>query len=201
MAKKLIIFNSPPQSGKDTIASTLTQMLGIKTGPLKFAKPLKDAAHALLGLKCSYDAYEGVKEIPNQQFNGMSPRDFYIWLSEVAVKPNQALGKYFFGHTSRRTIAENPNHLGVYVFSDGGFIEELEVLTKDFPVEDILLIRINREGSNYSKDSRGPVEFPGIQILEIDNNGSLDDVPQLIIDHIYPWLGESITNHAVIKSL
>jgi hypothetical protein len=201
MPNRLVIFNAPPRAGKDTFAQTLTELLGIQKGPLKFAKPLKNAAHALLGLTCSFDAFEATKDTPHPAFDGKTPREFYIWLSEVAIKPNHPLGKQFFGVAALNTIRQNPNRLGVHVFSDGGFAGEFEVLKREYDPKNILIVQLERESCNFNIDSRSYVEVEGATTMRIQNNGSLDDIPKLIIEKIYPWLTPNVTNFAAIKSL
>lgn len=195
---KLVIFNGPPRSGKDTYADTLTELLGIGR-PLKFARPLKEAAHALLGIPRPYDAFEETKDIKNSRFHNQTPREFYIWLSEQAVKPNHPLGKHFFGHSAKQQIEDNQNPLHTYVFSDGGFIAELEVLTEYF--EDILVLHMHRDGCNFDNDSRTYVNHPDVTTLNVQNNGSLDDIPLWLIENVYPWLGDAVVQQAAIPEL
>lgn len=197
---RIVIFNAPPHAGKDTFADTLCELLGIGRS-LKFAKPLKEAAHALLGLKVSYDAFEHVKDIPNELFFGKTPREFYIWLSEVAVKPNHHLGHKFFGNVAVRTILNNSNSLQTAVFSDGGFTSEIDVLSEHFGADKILNIQLEREGCDFAFDSRGYVIFPDVQTVRLKNDGALNDLPQKIIDEIYPLLGECVTVRATFQKV
>jgi hypothetical protein len=143
----------------------------------KFAKPLKDATNALFGVAPAVD-WEAVKDRPALVFHGMSPRQAFIKVSEEMVKP--ALGKQHFGKVLTGLIAERegnmPAHVNlIAIISDGGFVEEMEPVIARFGAENIVLIRIEREGCNFSNDSRKFVTIKGVKTWVIDNNRSIEE--------------------------
>lgn len=170
---KIVLVNGPPRSGKDTAQTYIDNSVR-----LKFAEPLKEGAHRLFGLDLkSYpmDAFENNKDEPSDLFFGRTPREVYISCSENLMKP--ATGdEGIFGHILSRKIKlihsfeENVNPL--YVITDSGFRQEAEVIVDNFGSENILLIRLHREGFDYKKDSRGYIELSdlGVETIDIKNN-------------------------------
>ncbi len=89
MSFKIILVNGPPRSGKDTIGQLLCQRLPLVLD--KFARKLKEAAHALYGMpELPHDHFEACKDTPLEQFFGKSPRQVYIAVSETYFKPLHA---------------------------------------------------------------------------------------------------------------
>lgn len=146
---KVIIFNGPPGSGKDTGAAYL-QSKGYNH--LRF----KDSLIALTSLIYSVpeadieellESRDG-KERSDVRFGGKSLRQALIYVSEGVIKPN--FGKDFFGVKAAHSILRSDNEL--HVMSDGGFETEINTFIQHgFRV---LLIHIHREGHDFSGDSR-----------------------------------------------
>jgi hypothetical protein len=165
--QKVILFNGPPGSGKDLSAIILRNMItgkkGLLSDPpyrpeiLKFAAPIKAAAHALYNIPYSCEYYEKEfgndwKDKPQGEFYGLTPREVYISLSEEYMKPMQTPN--IFGRLAVRAMK---NHIdrNVFIFSDSGFIEEaLPVITK-VGLDNVILIELTRPGCSFKKDSRG----------------------------------------------
>ena len=171
----IILVNGPPGSGKDTIGHILSFYFHAQV--TKFAKYLKDKAHALYGFPgVKHDAFEDVKDEPQACLYGKTWREIYIALSEEFYKP--LYGKDFFGRILADEIAEDGGEL--YVVTDSGFMEEagalIEALEED---HDFHLIRVIRPGCDFEKDSRGPVYLPFVPTSEIHNRGSMDDLVRL----------------------
>lgn len=143
----IVILNAPAGAGKDTIASLLSSY-GYE--PKSFKDPMFNILKSLSGLSDSeffmnYNDRD-IKEAPQDIFNGLSYREVMIKISEEWVKP--WLGKEFFGDVASRSCDKCSN----YVFSDGGFIDEVEKLHNDG--HEVVVLRIRREGYTFDGDSR-----------------------------------------------
>jgi hypothetical protein len=159
---KIIIFNGSPGTGKDTIANYLFNCSRLVNRE-SFKEPLFRIAAAVSGMDIDllYELYEqpGWKEIPQKQFDGLSCRELFITISEEWVKP--LYGKSYFGDEMAGRLLDIVQY-GVVV-SDGGFPEEILPLIEAYGNENIVIVRIHREGHTYQNDSRRmlhPWDFP-----------------------------------------
>ena len=171
---KLIVLNGPPRSGKDTIGNMLGS-LGDDIYVTKFAIPLKQMAHRLLGINdVDYDSFDDVKDKPHDDFHGLTPREFYIGLSEQFIKP--MLGQGFLGSMLVRDIIREAEErsgtgrkLNYVVVTDSGFKPELLRLVDEFGAQNMLLCHIFRPNTNFIGDSRRYIRRGGIRKVEIGN--------------------------------
>lgn len=183
---KLVLFNAPPQVGKDTAADYLVKKYGVTK--LQMKDELYTLTSCLLHTKKSdfLDlATDNVKKDVKQiDFNGQlkSPRDMLIFVSETVVKPN--FGKSWFGDSVAHKInnvVEVNEFFGekVIVMSDCGFYDEVYSIIKkcNLSPEDVTLVRIHKDGHDFSNDSRSYVYFDKEVIstsMDIYNNDTLD---------------------------
>lgn len=171
-----ILFNGPPRCGKDTATQFAKEILGLRAATYRFAKPLKDAAHALFGMGgIATEALGLVKEQPNEAMFGMTPRNAYIWLSEEVVKPK--FGQDFFAKVAVTNINRLMQHYGGLahiVISDCGFQAEFDVLAEAFGADNVHLCQLERAGCSFKGDSRGYIESSKHR-HGILNNGTLDE--------------------------
>lgn len=185
MAAKIIFLNGPPSSGKDTLANHLVNTYEnvVKT---KFATPLKEAAHTLLGidyptiepeylLNTTYeDLYEYAKEETSPDFFNLTPRQFYIKLSEEFLKPIGGQG--VFGYIWLRRNRAFLDNADLIIVSDCGFLHEIEPIIKhvqpiipdDITHNKCVLLRLHRADCNYSNDSRNYIN-PPIPSADLNN--------------------------------
>lgn len=178
---KIVLFNGPPRSGKDTAANMLDDYLwdntDVNTVPYKFAKPLKVTTHSLYGLyDLPHDHFEDTKDIPNELFFGLTPREAYIKVAQEMVKPilgNDHWARLLIKHI--KPFQELTVH-SVVIISDCGFIEEIQPLKKVFGTENMLIVHMKRDGCDFKKDSRGYVTDPEISTMEISNNGTTEEL-------------------------
>lgn len=183
---KIILFNGPPSSGKDTAADFTAEHFE-NVYEYKMALPLKQACHDLLGLKGSLRDLEPIKELPVKfpLVDGeMSLRAFYIHLSENVMKP--LFGKEIFGKLAVEYIKNSGADL--VTISDSGFVDEAMPTVQAFGYENVLLIRVHREGKTFKGDSRDYIELPGVKTLDLDNNGSLEDFQKLVIQKVKEFI-------------
>lgn len=156
---QIIAFNGPPKSGKDSYAALIkekAESLGISYGRYSFADEVKTGTHREFGLlydngtpfEASY--YEEMKDDPLPEFGNRTPREAYIWYSEVRMKP--VYGKDIFA----RKLVERLKHAteSIVAITDVGFDEESGALCSNFPPYQVAFIRLYREGTSYEGDSR-----------------------------------------------
>ena len=154
----IILLNGPPRSGKD-YAGRVFEELGATT--YKFATEVKDRTHAIFRLHVPTDHFEDVKDDPRSEFLGATPREAYIRFSEGFMKP--LYGDDIFGRLLAQRIRP-----GVAAVTDSGFVSEAKVLVDQF--DDVVLVRIHRDGYDFSGDSRSYINLEG-KCIDINNTG------------------------------
>lgn len=175
--KTIIIFNAPPQSGKDEAALHLCS-----TGYhpiLEFKQPLVATTLAFYGIDLStWDKWyvAGEKEKPREELGGLSCREALINMSENALKP--VFGKDVMGKRMVGQIKSLPTESSQYVFiPDSGFDEEVLPVMEAYGRENLYLIKIKRDGCSYNGDSRKDLsEDMFKRVYTIENNGTLDEL-------------------------
>lgn len=182
---KIVLFNGPPGSGKDAIATGLIVKYPDKVALEKFAYPIKAACRAFYSLSLEeWEAIDGDAELKNQprpEFFGQSCRQVQINMSELFAKPTH--DNRIFGELCARRIEQNDKDI-IFV-SDSGFIEEAEVQVEKFGANNISLFRLQREGKTFDGDSRGYIHIPSVyNDKTIVNNGTLDETVSLIEEQL-----------------
>jgi hypothetical protein len=171
----VIMFNGPPQSGKDfstNVATKVCLTAGLRVAQVKVAGPLKDAVHTLHGLDVPTNFFEDRKEQPCEELFGAIPREEYIALSEKYAKTRY--GQEFFGKVlvnQMRSLTDD-----VVVISDCGFQAEVNHVSQYVGPANLLLIRLHRDGCTFKnrdgvEDSRGYVTYSADDLV-LDNDGT-----------------------------
>lgn len=203
---KVVFFNGPPGSGKDTATIIARNFLDKKlpTGDVmrlyvehfKFADPLKQAAHALYGIPYSCEYYEKEKGHkwkgePQVEFFGKTPRDEYIALSEEFAKSRH--GVEVFGRVAARRIAL-AKQANVFLFSDSGFVPEAVPVIKLVGVDNVHVVELNRPGCTFEGDSRGYIidklntmYGSSLKSVRIPNTGDKMDLRLLVQGIMSKW--------------
>lgn len=187
--KQILILNGPPGCGKDTLANHVVK--NIKTAKhLMFKESLYKLALDAAGLQSHYtelftdrqlkeDATTSPFYVAGQK---VSPRGWLIHISENLIKPN--FGRDFFGDRAASVVAASDSKL--FIFSDGGFKEEILPL---IDVGHVTIIQIKSPNHSFNADSRNwltPEMFPfkSVNIFTINNYGTLEQFLQDGLDSI-----------------
>lgn len=171
---KVILLNSPPNSGKDFAATEINRITGAKH--CEFKATLHNIAMSITGLseKDYFNIYNdrGKKELPQPEFFGMSPRQMLIWISEEVCKPQ--FGERYFGMSASNSL----DLINGSVFSDSGFPQEVFPLADKVGAENIYVVRFNRGGSTFEGDSRDYLQEEdcpvGVNFLDLKNDSSIE---------------------------
>ena len=190
---KVVIFNCPPRSGKDSVADYIT---GTFNGfdVACFKDKLFSIAMEVSNMGAEFlKYYEEEKEKPWPELGNMTPRNFLIKISEEWIKP--IFGKRYFGEALVRDILDSEDlykdlgrSIDYYLVTDGGFKEEIEPLIESFGKENVLILQWDREGCTFDNDSRTYIkDYPEITLRIPSNNGNLSrfamDVEKIIFNH------------------
>lgn len=181
---KVILLNAPPRAGKDTGGDAILSFFGGEK--LKFSDPLKDGTHTAWGLSVATDHFESRKDEPADEFGGITPRKAYIDHAEEYMK--RLYGHDVYGKILARRITEYPQGT-LIVVPDSGFAAEAAPVVERVGAENVLLIRIFRDGKDFSNDSRSYISLPGVQAVEIVNNGDIEVFRYGCAGHAAAWAG------------
>lgn len=176
-----IIFNGPPGSGKDEAANAICSVHANATR-LEFKSHLIDLTTMIYGVNkdwfLSVHNQREMKEQSMQALRGLSTRQALIYVSEEVIKPK--FGKDYFG----RFVADRMTKDLTYVFSDGGFVEEVAPVHEKCNGK-FLIVHLHRDGCDWSNDSRSYIHsLPGvddIHTIHMDNNGTKLDFMKSVV--------------------
>lgn len=182
--RRVILFNGPPRSGKDACVNTL-----MKTYPyamtLKLSAPLKRMVPALFGLNNIQERLiEDRKDEQLAILDNHTFRELQIWLSEECIKPK--FGSNIFGKIAAKRIQDSTTNL-IFV-SDSGFEHEVLPIVNEVGKQNVLLIRLHRNGTSYANDSRSYITIPDVSSIDLPNDGSLRDLEYTINQVVKTWL-------------
>lgn len=183
---RLLLVNGPPRSGKDTVGSMLKEFFPGTVYVTKMAKALKERTHALYGLvdgdgtPYAHDAYEQVKDIEQEAFLGLTPRQAYIALSERLMKPMHGDG--IWGKLLVEDIQENGAGADLVVVTDSGFEREAVPVLREFGVVNSTLLLMHREGTSFEGDSRSYITLEGVNTHKVSNDGTPFQLAQGLAD-------------------
>lgn len=178
---QVILLNGPPRSGKDTAANALLAATPNST-IMRFSGPLKAATHAAFGLRASLDT-EGYKDAPREEFDGLTPREAYIAMSEVGIKP--AFGALHFGKVLARRILSSD--ASMVVVPDSGFAYEAEPVVAAVGAANVLLLRLHRPGRTFDGDSRSHISLKGVRTIDVQNIEDADYLGRLVTHIVRDW--------------
>lgn len=172
----VVAFNGPPQCGKDTAKDLLLKHMDkqgvnvpVITKPLSW--PLRLMAFGMTGWNRSAD-YEEFKKTYFEQFN-CTGRQLMIDCHEKFLKPTygrNALAKILIGSLEESFPV-------LVCITDIGFQYEYDFIQDHFKFRNVHLIRMARDGCDFSNDSRELVynDYPFVESY-VENSGTLEDL-------------------------
>lgn len=173
----IVVFNGPPQSGKDTMAELLAAHMdqqGVVTMvvPESLSLPLRWIAYAMTGYegrRVDGPDYEEFKTTHFPAFNATG-RQIMIDICERFLKPT-----YGIEIMANLLRARNEN-IGpaVLLIRDGGFQTEIESLVRWVGEDNLYVVNVLRNGTSFENDSREWIHHK--HSFGCDNNGTLDDL-------------------------
>lgn len=169
---RIIILNGPIGCGKDAVGLEFAAREGISL--CSFKEPMFRIAAATIGMPydvfcMNYENREWKEEI-REDLGGHSIRHLLQQISENYIKP--FFGPDYFG----RQAAENLRARAwqnEFIYTDGGFAAEIDVLTEE---HEVCLIHMYRDGCTFDNDTRSYVltnKVPRIHTLT--NNGTISE--------------------------
>ena len=177
--KRVVLFNGPPSSGKDTFGDMLIDEFG--GHKQQFKEILFDIASAITGNSAFWrsERYNAEKGKPVDWCFDLTPRQLLIKISEDVIKPN--FGEDFFGQAAKRKMQN-----GLNVFCDSGFVAELRPIIDEVGAENTIVFRLHRKHCDYKGDSRNYLtgkDFPGVIFVDVVS----DDIDKTYaeIKHLY----------------
>jgi len=142
---KVLLFNGPPGSGKDTIARAVLPFLPGRVDTFKLAQPIRNWVCSTLGVPDEW--IEGHKADPFPTFGG-TVREAMIWYSESVMKPR--FGPTVFADILVRNLAAST--AAYATVTDCGFQTEVDVVRREHPTAH--LFQMHRDGCSFKGDSR-----------------------------------------------
>ena len=161
----LVVFNAPPNAGKDFICDYLVEKY--HANKVEFKKTLRELVKIIYSLtdeKLEWYYHRDNKEKKWDELGGKSIRECFIEVSEHLIKP--FYGKEWFGEK----LVDSLDTITVNVASDGGFKEEIEAVAKQIGEENILIIQIYADECSFDGDSRKYLDINGVLTYCVFNN-------------------------------
>ena len=199
---KVILFNGPPRSGKDTVA---TRVWGDYLTNTKyeveyerFSFPLKKGLAGFFDVP--YDEFgnnimEADKDLPRLP-NRKTYRQAQISFSEDWAK--KFFGPNIFGELMVERIntfvaGVESGGIPLILIPDSGFIEELEPIVGAFGPSAVAVVKMFREGCTYEGDSRSylsqeRLDRMGVHTVRLYNDSTPEDLLNMFYDRMKGWL-------------
>lgn len=161
---KVVLFNAPPEAGKDVAAKTCAKAFNMDHK--EFKGKLYDILQVVYSLtddQMSFLKQRDQKEVPSELLDGLSFRKALIKVSEDIIKPN--FSKSYFGDSLAKSISCNT------AVSDSGFVDELMSVVDKVGEDNVLVVRIHRDGCDFANDSRRYIPDGTVKnIVDIQNH-------------------------------
>lgn len=182
--KYAIVFNGPPNSGKDTAAQLVlaaahpSHHLEFKTKLLEITACLFNVSlDELLSLYNNRDT----KEVETCRLEGYSPRGAVKFVAETVMKPN--FGSHYFAYSAALKMV-----YGLNVFSDGGFISEIESVYDECDGQ-MMIVQIHRPGCDFQNDTRSYIDqYKDALVVKLHNDSDMSILRSRVINLINQFL-------------
>ena len=193
-----VVLNGPPGCGKDTIANEI-----IAHGPLlpRYISPFvkhqfKDALyeHTAKHFEVGLDEFihfasdRVLKDSTSLAgLGGRTPRQALIHVSEDIYKPRH--GDDYFGKVEAYRVCEHKRRLGGsinVIYPDGGFESEIPPIEPEF--DGVLIIRLHRDGFDFTGDSRNYLNLPNTETRQTVDEYLVDGKIEDAVWKVRNWI-------------
>lgn len=180
---KFLFLNGPPGSGKSTLATLICDSHP-QCWRESFAEPIRQMMYAVFWpgdgpIHFQLDLRDG--EVKKQKMpvdrgdeDTLTIRQAMISFSEDWMKPK--FGSSVFGKLCYLRCKEQEDFYSSFVIDDSGFQAEAQAILHEVGAADCHLIRLHRECCSFDGDSRSYLSLPGVQTLDLSNNGAPDEM-------------------------
>lgn len=188
---KFTFINGPAGSGKSTLASLLCDQ-DPSIWKESFAEPIRQMIYGVFFPEqgpITYDLDLRSSEVKAKDFpfdpedNPYTYRGVMISFSEDWMKPK--FGDDIFGRLALRRIIDQEMFYNHFLFDDCGFTPEVEHIVKMCHPSECLLIRLHREGRDFTNDSRSYITLPEVHEIDLSN----DEFPEDMLSNLELELG------------
>lgn len=178
----VIVLNGPPRAGKDTAIEILQDV--VKDADVyQFFRPIKEMLHVELGLDVKHDHYESRKDDPLPEFNGMTPRRAYI---DKGERLQAEFGHAVLLETYFEAISSSTSPVLITTCGNDGEACEIASI---FGNENVLVVRIHKDGCDFSQDSRSWVTSSHLNLRDLRNvHGKAREYQQEVAAVVGQWL-------------
>lgn len=196
----VIILNGPKFSGKDTLCNLLLKLF---PGAIhaRFKDVLYQYSYELWELektqKITLDQWIEICNIPTlkdvpvewlltEDGKVISPRQALIHVSEDIIKKEYGEDGVAYLTVLRLKELYPDYDKQMFIFSDGGFNNEIQSLINDFNIKrkSLTVVRIDRKGCSFAGDSREYIHNPDLMLQNRENDPSFY-LAQAKTDFIY----------------
>lgn len=191
---RFVFINGPSGSGKSTLAGLLCSTSD-KCWQESFAEPIRDMIRTVFfpeqgPINYDVDLKDGptkkifLKQLANLDVKAVGPtlRQAMINFSEGYMKPN--FGQDIFGHLLWKRCQDQSLFYDHFIIDDSGFAPEARFIIDQVGTDNCVLIRLHRNGCDFTGDSRSYVDLP-IKTIPVRN----DSVPLAMLDELHLKLG------------
>lgn len=171
----VVAFNGPPESGKDTLAEMLAEVMDSEGVSLpirmeSLSMPLRLIAYQMVGWPMNGidgEQYATFKKTWFPEFE-RTGREILIDVSERFLKPT-----YGITVMAKMLLSRNENFHGILLVRDNGFQIEVDPIADAVGPRNLFVVQVHRAGKDFSKDSREWVYHERGGFMRVENNKSL----------------------------
>lgn len=190
---RIVLINGAPGSGKDTLGVELQKHYSAthKTKIFRFKDGLYEYAHSYIKHLISFDDFmfmctnRFLKDVPNEMFFDLSPREFLIFVSEKHAKKTKGENVWVnhFIEDYSEYIEDHKGSPCMAIVTDLGFKNELDRLVESYQFN-INIIRIERTGCSFDGDSRNYVKSNIIDPIHVYNDSSVKELVEIVVQEL-----------------
>lgn len=181
----LFLLSGLPRTGKNRAGVILSTHFNGDHFALSDILKIETHKHYGLAEDLSIFHFEDTKDVPNDLFDGLTPREAYINFSEKIIKPK--FGKPYLGERVLPRVTRNKRKMIPSIISGVGFVDEVMPLIECVGPAKTIHITITREDA-YSvnlQDSRHKLCLEDLGVSEmVIGPTDEDDLIAQVVSHI-----------------